>query len=192
MIQTNAHNQGLALILTLVTVSAIITITISMIGLTLQQLQLSVDARDSERAFHAASAGLECGQFVRDRESSSFLAYTPGDGDPDIAMSCMDETDSSDGVDVTPSDGSSGAIKQFSYEIEPTFSGRNTCVQIDIAIMESPINSSMSHDFAGQIGVVGCVQSSVCTVVISRGYNRTCGAAVGGTYEVLRELNAIY
>ena len=187
MIQTNQQQRGLALILTLITISAIITITISMIGLSLQQLQLSVDARDSERAFHAASAGLECGQFVRNNQADSFINY---DGGEDIELNCMDDsglpdTTTDDGVD------GSGTVKIFNYEIEPELSGRSTCIQIDIALMESDSDEDMTYDFGGQTGEQVCAQSSICTVVIARGYNRMCGTSSGG-YEIVRELNAIF
>lgn len=189
MTQINSRNQGMALILTLITVSAIITITVSMIGLSLQQLQLSVDSRDSERAFHAASAGLECAQFTRNEQADAFVSYDSSDGN--ITLDCMGETRNSAG---TPNSSYSGGgdIYDFSYQIEPTLSGRDTCIQIDISVMQSPDSSDMTHNFGGQTGVVTCEQSSVCTVAASRGYNQPCGGSTPGSYEILRELNAIF
>jgi len=189
MTPINTPQRGLALLLTLITVSAIITITLSMVSLTMQQLQLSVDARDSERAFHAASGGLECAQFLRNNEADAFITYSSGAGP---TLRCMEEVDNSPVVtDISPSGGGGGNITRFSYEIEPTLAGRSACIEMDINIMNAAANSDMTHNFGGRVGTVDCAQSSVCTVALSRGYNRSCSASTG-TYEILRELNAIF
>lgn len=192
MIRINTHQQGLALLLTLITVSAIITITLSMVSLTLQQLQLSVDARDSERAFHAASGGLECAQFTRNQAADDFINYSSGSGP---TLNCMGLSNTPSASAITsrsPSGGGGGTITNFPYQIQPTLSGRSTCIEMDINIMNAADTTDMVHNFGGQVGQVTCARSSVCTVALARGYNRACSTTALDRYEILRELNAIF
>jgi hypothetical protein len=41
-------------------VAVVVSITLAVIELTIKQLNLTVTAKDSEIAFHAANAGIEC------------------------------------------------------------------------------------------------------------------------------------
>jgi Tfp pilus assembly protein PilX len=57
--------KGFALLMTLMVVSVIISITAAVIQLSMKQLQLAVTTRDSEIAFQAANAGMECARYAR-------------------------------------------------------------------------------------------------------------------------------
>ena len=74
MINCNRHqkNAGIALLMTVMVLSVVLSVTLAIVELTLQQLALSVDSRDSEVAFHAANAGLECARYTRRNASTTF------------------------------------------------------------------------------------------------------------------------
>lgn len=62
---------GFALLITLLMVGVILSVTLAIVELGTKQLALSVSARDSEVAFQAANAALECAERVRRSASST-------------------------------------------------------------------------------------------------------------------------
>jgi hypothetical protein len=65
MTHHKTSTAGFALLMTLMVVSVIVSITAAVIELSLKQLQLAVTTRDSEIAFQAANAGMECARYAR-------------------------------------------------------------------------------------------------------------------------------
>lgn len=182
------EKNGFALLFTLVIVSVVLAISLSLIQLTLKQLALSVDARDSELAFHAASAGLECALYTRNNQSDAFIDWASG---PAPAFSCL-------GVNASPltsarSSVTGGYVNNFTYDMNPTFSasGRGVCVEIDYVVIAAE-SGPVTHNVGGALGDIFCAEGGVCTVAFVRGYNK---ATCGGTprpFEVMRELNAVF
>jgi hypothetical protein len=76
MIRTN-QKTGFALLMTLVVVTAVVSITLAIIELSIKQLALTVTAKDSELAFQAANAGIECIRYLHRQASSSFVTGLP-------------------------------------------------------------------------------------------------------------------
>jgi len=64
--------KGFALLITIMVVSVVVAVTLAIAELSLKQLELSVDSVDSELAFQAANAGLECARYWRREESARF------------------------------------------------------------------------------------------------------------------------
>jgi hypothetical protein len=77
---------GFALLITLLVVSVVVAVTLSIVELSLKQLALSVDSKDSEIAFHAANAGLECARYLRRTASSTFEVGNP------VTFNCFGQT----------------------------------------------------------------------------------------------------
>ncbi len=61
----NHTNQGFALLITLMVVGVVVSVTLAIVELSIKQLALSIDSTDSELAFQAANAGLECARYTR-------------------------------------------------------------------------------------------------------------------------------
>ncbi|MFW6210467.1 MAG: hypothetical protein ACOC4E_03185, partial [Patescibacteria group bacterium] len=56
--------SGFALLITLLVVGVVLAVGAVLLDLTIKQVQLSSTAKDSEIAFHAANAGMECARFI--------------------------------------------------------------------------------------------------------------------------------
>ena len=71
-INSPKQQSGFALLITILVLSVVVAVTLAIVELSLKQLKLSVDSTDSEIAFHAANAGLECARYTRRVESDNF------------------------------------------------------------------------------------------------------------------------
>ena len=54
--------------MSLIVVSVVISIGLVVLDLTLKQLRLSTNSKDSETAFHATNAAMECARYWRNEE----------------------------------------------------------------------------------------------------------------------------
>lgn len=192
--QHHNHKQnGFALLMSLVVVSVVVSIGLSVLDLSLKQLRLSTNSKDSETAFHATNAGLECARYWRSIETLDMEA-----GDP-ISPSCF-------GMNIgTVTDGGSlatisGAGAATLYEMEVPWGGvgAERCSQMTTLLMISEPTATTTITNMQDL-VLGypygdikeCEPGARCTVISVRGYSRACGAiGVSGTVqrEVLLEL----
>lgn len=160
------QNKGFALLLTLVVVSVVLAIGLSLLDITLKQLVLSGTARDSEIAFHAAYAGVECAEYwVRD-DVTAFIGSSPIDPE-----SCFP----GGSVYNSSSDTPASDVHKSNYEISWTAGpDDNRCTDFDIFILDAE-DAEVTYDF-GSIGYTArtCSDGSICTYIFSRGLNRSC------------------
>lgn len=192
MTENNTTVRGFALLMTLVVVSVVLAIGLSLVQLSLQQLTLSVDARDSELAFHATSAGLECGIHSRNANPATFIDWDDTESDP--VIDCM-EVDNVNPITATRDNSpATGYVNQFQYELEPNFGTRgNACIEIDMFVIHAESGPIDDYPVGGGLGLLDCASGSICTAVLARGYNKAdCSAAAVGPYEIMRELNAVF
>ena len=179
--------SGIALLMTILVLGVVLSVTLAMVELSMQQLALSVDTKDSEIAFHAANAGLECARYMRRHASSSFergiTAITPlcfGTTTPVIRR----VTAGSEGVATSTSGaGAYGSVYRYKVSLA---SGTNRCSVIDMITMV--VQSSSTRDLimtapSGDLGDVlpgygantkRCAPGAVCTVAVVAGYNALC------------------
>lgn len=181
---------GFALLITIIVVTAIVSIGLSMIDLTLKQVRLSLNAKQSELAFHAATAGVECASYWR-REASSTMEVGGV-----ITPKCFNED--SDPVSVAVStgptsptyDGSAdGQVHLYKYKFTWGVTGSQRCTEIDTLVMIASTTNSggtalgsgvtttnMTTVFPGYDGdnSKGCGPGERCTVHAVRGYNMPC------------------
>ncbi len=170
--------------MTIMVLSVVVAVTLAIVELSLKQLQLSVDTRDSEVAFHAANAGLECARYWR-RVASTSLEAPTGTGVPGGVMECMSSVSSSsllrtsasgDGLDVT-----GGTIGRFTKSMTWNL---NRCSVIDMLVIVSGTTSSaVVTAEAGNLNQVfanyptaskTCPPGAKCTIVSAAGYNSSC------------------
>lgn len=173
--------SGFALLISLIVVGVVISIGLSVLDVTIKQVRLSTNAKESELAFHAANAGMECARYWR-RASSSDMEV----GEP-INPLCFGASPDSNTIDaITPTYVGDGEAFLYSYEF--TWGGANPrCTQINTVVASSSAigvgvtTTNMTTLIPGYPNGTDkyCEQGSRCSTISVRGYNRPCNTATG-------------
>lgn len=166
---------GFALLMTLIVVTVVISIGLSVLDLSIKQVRLSTNARDSEIAFHAANAGMECARFWR--RSSSVEMESGGS----ISPLCFSATPGLNTVSKIVTN-VSGNGDVFKYDYMFTWGNTATrCSQVTTLVAAAtPLGTGLTITNM-QTLVLGypsptlsCKSSERCTVISVRGYNKAC------------------
>jgi hypothetical protein len=163
MMKTQAHasiqhtKKGFALLVAVLISSVVLAVGLSMLNITLKQYIFSGIGRESEIAFYAADAGIECALYFDTSSVAGLFDLTSPGGN----FTCMGVTENA------PAGGTSGTAKEF--EFEWSTSGQTVCTKIGIT---KYFDAGSSIDM-GTWGT--CDAGATCTQVESRGYNRGCG-----------------
>lgn len=152
---------GFALLLTIIVVSVTLAIGLSILNITLKQYTLATIARDSELAFHAASAALDC---ALEAERS----YTPPTIPGNLPVSCVNQDTNMSG---STSDG--GKTRTFSHTFTWNAGGTSVCSEFDVVVMDAT-DGTYTKSFTAQNISRTCNDGLICTTVFARGYNRAC------------------
>jgi hypothetical protein len=185
-IHTAFPQTGFALLMTLIVVSVVISIGLAVLDLSIKQVRLSTNAKDSEISFHAANAGMECARYWRHKESVKMEAGTA------ISPTCFSTTAGTvNGVPITS--GTSGVGAAYLYNYDFTWGApqiRCTRVTTFVAVADA---LGTGFSVSGMPGLVSgypdgstkaCAAGERCTVVSVRGYNKACSAITDyGTVE---------
>ncbi len=183
--------QGFALLMTLIVVTVVIAIGITVLDLSTKQIRLSTNAKDSEIAFHAANAGMECARYVRKNASTLMengQAVTPA---------CFGGTLYSNSRQELSSPRIQGDGRVFRYDYAFTWASNSRCTEITTLVASSTDTGSptlndvvIDMDLAPEIidgypeSTKTCAVGEKCTVISVRGYNKPCGPSLGyGTIE---------
>ena len=180
-VSTKPTSSGFALLLTIIIIGVVQAIALTVLSLSIKQVNLSADTRDSESAFHAANAGLECIRYWRRAESET---YTTG-GNQQI--SCFDEsvppsvrqtwTVSNENVS------GNGVVHLYEYEISWGTTDTPRCSIMRFFLMNAAIDGSgvtLSNiqDPAlipgAPINEKLCEPGGRCTLFSSQGFSRSC------------------
>ena len=179
-----SSESGIALIVTLIVVSVVISIGLSVLDLTTKQLRLSTNAKDSEKAFHAANAGLECARYWH-REK-----YTDIEVGGSISPKCFgkDSTPSSIlGTDneITTSVSGDGRIYQYEYKFTWGAGSGDKCSSVRAVMMASSVTGSnplvwsdvksLFPGYSSNSNSKTCAVGSRCSIISVKGYNKSCG-----------------
>ena len=199
-IKPKKDQQGFALLLAALMSLIVLVVGSSILNTAFKQVTLTEVATESERAFHAAYAGVECAQFwnVDDVWDPSPNPMAPL---PNQSIRCMDQsvvmTTDYDHAVVPESGTNANAIKtiQFDWTLSPGATGDssyNLCTEITVYKYFSPLTSvAMDVLPSGAKFANGfdrtCVAGVECTVVESRGYSRGC-SRLGSVRTVEREV----
>lgn len=185
------QQKGFALLMALVVVSVVVSIGLSVLDLSLKQLRLSTNSKDSETAFHATNAGLECARYWRTIESVDMEAGVS------ISPSCFGVSLGT--VSATPVS-VSGAGSASVYNMQTTWglTGSQRCSDMrTLVIVSDPTATTTVASMQTLVpgypygATKECEPGARCTVISVRGYSRECGSiTVSGTVqrEVLLEL----
>ncbi len=173
--------SGFALLISLIVVGVVISIGLSVLDLTIKQVRLSTNAKESELAFHAANAGMECARYWR-RASSSQMEV----GDP-ISPECFNTSPDTNTIDATvPTYVGDGESFLYSYEFtwggaSPRCTQINTVVASSSAIGVGVTTTNMTALIPGYPNGTDkfCEPGARCSTISVRGYNRPCNTATG-------------
>lgn len=165
-------NQGFALLLAVLVSMIVLTVGLTILNASLKQITLSNIALESERAFHAAYAGVECAQF-----------WNVGDvwdvGTNTQSIRCMDQNVTTDNSAPLAFNADEVWTIQFDWQSGSGADGTYTydmCTDMTVyKYFDSSSPTTMTvlpPGFANRICEIGVE----CTVVTSRGYNQPCGS----------------
>jgi Tfp pilus assembly protein PilX len=186
--ETTNQKSGFALMMALIVVSVVVSIGLTVLDLTLKQVRLSTNSKESETAFHAANAGLECARYWRAEESDVMEAGG------DINPACFGDTN------LNPSVTTISGINAHVYELTADWGdiaaprcSEMTLVVISSDLLATTTVSGMETRVPGYPygDTKDCEPGGRCTVISVRGYSRGCNDTdVRGTVqrEVLLEL----
>ncbi len=189
---TSKSNSGFALLLTILVLSVVLGISLTMLSLSIKQVQLSVDTRDSEIAFHAASAGLECMRYWR-RNSATASNFESASGSG-VSVDCFDVGSTAPGdylnlfTDTLPDDvtlsGGGGSAARYNYRLSWGSGNQARCSEMSMIVMNVDLTADSEMElegvsrlipgYTGLTDVKTCDPGGFCTIVSSRGYSRAC------------------
>lgn len=185
------QQQGFALLITIIVLSVILAIGLSLMEISLKQINLTITSRESELAFVAANSGIECGQYSRFNNSAS---YNFDDNSFEFSCFQLGSRQISVGQSNTQGTGMrSGRVEQYNTTYDLTTPSGAMCVDITVYTIDhrSVTDSTIPPvSFSNEgVGSRDCPTGSVCTNIFSRGYNRACGD-IGDRNTVQREMTA--
>jgi hypothetical protein len=161
------HNErGIALLITLLLMSVLLTVSASLLNITLKQYQFSSIGVASEQAFQAANAGLEC-ILWHDYEAYPDSKFDVDVPDPNVTIACMG-SGNTDTPAVTSGSGYVRRDYRFSWGTDP-----EVCSDVTLYKFESASGDVDMSEATGKAGQV-CAEKVVCTVIRARGYNVAC------------------
>ena len=187
--RSHQTERGFALLLTLLVVSVLIAIGLTVLDLSIKQVRLSTNAKESESAFHAANAGVECGRYWRRIASSTMEAGGF------IFPTCFSviATDSRLAI-IDPTD-INGDGNAYLYKYSLSWGTKPRCTKIStLVLVASPTGAGLTLRNV-QNYIQGypdntskaCTAGERCTILATRGYNRAC-STVSGYGSVEREV----
>jgi len=178
------NQRGFTLLIAVLTASVVIAIGLALLGVTQKQVQLAGITIQSEIAFQAANAGLECTRYHDVSSSNGDSFDVPGDGSAGALASpiCFGGTPTS--VSGTAE---SGSAQVYTW----TWQENSACSSVSIYKFYDENDPTPVEINGVSYRESDCPAGVECTVVRARGYNQSCSQlTTEGTVE--RELTAIY
>lgn len=179
MAQTKTRQQkeqGFALLMTLIVVTVLVAIGLTVLDVSTKQIRLLTNAKDSEIAFQAANAGMECARYWR-RQSSSQMENGSA-----ISPTCFSaSTNTNTRSRITSNVSGDGIVYRYDYSF--TWAGNSRCSEITTLVASSTALGSgltignMTNLIPGfpSGSSKTCAAGERCTVLSVRGYNKPCG-----------------
>lgn len=179
--------SGFALLMALIVVGVVVSVGLTILDLTIKQLNLSTNSKNSEVSLHAANAGLECAQYWRFKEATKF------EEGQDMTINCF--TKSSTDSSVVDHGTGSDHVYEYDFKFDWGDAGYLRCSQIKMLVFVSSNDSSgitlsnISNLVPGYPSGTEkkCDAGGRCTVVSVQGYDKTC-ANVGSYGTIQREV----
>jgi Tfp pilus assembly protein PilV len=181
--KSDTTQKGFALILALIISSVVLAIGVSILNISINQISLSATARESEFAFQAAHAGIDCLQYWRGEQSAGYLAGS------NQTISCFEVSPSPTAMTVVKADDGSSVAYKYSNTFQ--WGTPERCTSVDMFVMRAygaDLTLPFTNKAVGTNGSKTCKNGNVCTVIVSDGYNRACNEIGTSIFSVQREL----
>jgi Tfp pilus assembly protein PilX len=189
---TKSTESGFALLITLIVVGVVLSVGLTILELSIKQVRLSTNAKDSEVSFHAANAGMECARYWRRVSSTEMETYQ------DISPECFGSTISNYSKADLRGDGvvnGDGETYLYKYDFTWGSTGGERCTRVITMVSSttaSGIGATTSNisdyipGFPTEDDPRYCEPGARCTVISARGYNRACTViGSGSTYGIV-------
>lgn len=179
------NQSGFALLITILVLSVVVAVTLAIVELSIKQLKLSTDSTDSEIAFHAANAGLECARYTRRKESDAFESGT------NVTFNCFGTTVTAATVPVgfvtnpNPLVAANARVSRYRQNITWGSAPNQRCTSMDITAMVATSSFTIggpggqtlkNHINSYETDAKTCVAGERCTIMSIIGYSSACNA----------------
>ncbi len=186
------NKNGFALLLAIIISSVVLAIGVSLLHLSVSQINLSSNARESEIAFQAAHAGMDCLWYWR-YSSTTVFAFTEADaGSAAPPLTCFQKNGMSTSHTQPAVTSGVGVVDVFEYTFDWKSMDRCSVVSMYILQPESPSDMTLDltaiNEGIGTNGIKTCDADGTCTVIVSKGYNRKCSDVGSSIFTIQREL----
>lgn len=173
----SAQKDGFALLVAVLVSSLVLAVGMSIITITLKQLQFSNIGRESEIAFYAADAGMECALYYDYSTNGGHFDFGTGNS----TISCMGGN-----ININPS--TAGSVQTVNFQA--TW-GTAPTVCADVTVKKY-FNAGSAVTIDATLGDV-CPMGVTCTRTVSKGYNVACSSlATPNLRTVERTLKAVF
>ncbi len=187
-----SKSAGFALLITLIVVSVVVSIGLTLLDLTIKQVRLASGSKDSEIAFHAANAGVECARYWRRVEQDDFEELTEAvPANDTVTISCFDQPDQN--VPTIKLTTNSDAIYEYNFSFTGGTNNDRCSVVKMITLSSEPDQAAVTLTNVPDI-IKGypatnktCQPGGRCTIISAQGYNKAC-ANINVTGTVQREV----
>ena len=193
-------DSGFALLLSIIIASVVLAIGVAILKISVSQLQLSATGRESEISFQASQSMSECLTYWRYANREQFVARPgtlgPGTNLNAPPITCMGSGPSEAYAEVIVNDTLTDPMQLHIVKFHYTFpwgEDPEVCSSGDMYIMV-PLDGEQVHTFPGtSVGEDGdgekrCPTGSVCTIMITQGYNRPCDQLQSSIFTLQREI----
>ena len=187
-VKMKQKQEGFALLLAITVASVLLALGLTMLTVTTKQLTLSSVARESEIAFQAAAAGMECIRYQRYDSNNNYISEVSGGNAPNI--NCFSTSDSGSGSLRNLSD---GYVNEFDYQFSWGSGQGARCSDLTLFVMvaeDDDITFNFNTLGMEAVGNKTCRVGDVCTVAVAQGFNKSCADVNNGLATVQRELTA--
>lgn len=180
----NHSQKGFALLLAIIVSSIVLTVGLSILSVTLKQLNLGNNTLRSEGAFQTAVAGMDCLRFLRSTQASNFI-----NNGRTVNIDCFELGGLTMTDMLAGSNGEDPYIQVFQTRFDWDISSdARQCIQIDTVVLDA--RSADRNWLTLNHGNLTCDEGSICTTAFVQGFNVACGNVTGNPAAVVRELSA--
>jgi hypothetical protein len=177
--KTHSSERGIALLITLLIMTVLLGVSSSLLNITLKQFQFSAIGLQSEMAFQAANAGMECLMW---HDYETYTSSNPASKFDFVQSSPQIRCMGSANVAAYNTSNPQPRVVSRSYRF--TWGSPQVCSDVTIFKFDEPA-SFESGDTLGpdmkdalrRSTVTRCAEDVVCTVIQARGYNVPCPIA---------------
>ncbi len=194
--KAHQYEGGIALLITLLLMGVLLGIGTALLNVTLKQYQLSGVTFQSEIAFQAANAAMECALYNHYTTGDDGVFYDAAiSGTRIVTLNCFEESEADMLATALTSESPNNEQRfQFTWGTNP-----QVCSGFSAYIFHLPDNNDGDLDDlpvlvdGEQLRQNDCREGSTCAVFKARGYNVPCDSIDdGGARVVEREFTLVY